>query len=895
MSSLSFSAPLILLALAALPLLWFLLRATPPKPQRVRFPAFEILRRARRTEETPDRTPWPILLLRLAIAALTILGIAGPILNAPTSAPRNGPLVLVVDNSWAAAPRWRGFRDSMMTAAEEAARSDKPSFVLATAAPDDAALSPLSAEELRDAVAKLDPEPLRPDYERARERLKASGDALVGADIRWLSDGLAHEGAEDLLAFLKSRGDVTVLRDDAAPVAALRPATRDAGKEVFPVAAIGGSFKGALVARARDGRELSRTPVDMNDSEAFVSLDLPLALRNEVAEVRLDGLSSAGAVQLMDARDRRARVGLIAGADQAGDPLLAGEHYVSKALEPFAMFTTDSLENLMKSDATAIVMDDIGVLRANDAESLKAWIEKGGVLIRFAGPALAEAADDAAPALTPVALRGGGRALGGALTWETPQRLAQLSADGPFAGMAPPADIFVRRQVLAEPGGETSARTWASLADGTPLVTGVELGSGAIALFHVTATPEWSDLPLSSTFIEMLRRLVFLSTLSAKGDVDDNARLRPFRTLDGFGVLRSPGRDIAGSTIVELDSGPAPARPPGLYGSPDAPIAVNAVGKDDALLPARFEGVAVSGLAANPPVRLAAPLLAAAAMLLILDGLIALFIAGRLRLAALVLAVFAPIVAPPADAQPLNAPIEQATIEAALATRLAYVRTGDPATDRVAEAGLRSLSRELARRTSLEPAAPMAVDLETDDLTVFPFLYWPLTAGAEAPSDGALANVETFLRFGGLVLFDTRDDERAIAGADTQERIALKAILRNLNLPALRPAPPDHVLTRSFYLLPDLPGRFSGNPVWVQAGDGPNDSVTPVIIGGRDWAGAWAADDLGRPLMPIADGGNRAREMSYRAGVNIVMVALTGNYKSDQVHTPILLERLGRK
>lgn len=895
MGSLSFSAPLILLALATLPLIWFVLRATPPAPQRVPFPGFEILKRARRTDETPDRTPWPILLLRLAIAALAILGIAGPVLNAPETAEGKGPIVLVVDNSWAAGPRWRGFRDSMEAAAEEASRSKRQSFIIATATPDDAPLSPLAAGELREAIARLDPEPLRPDYNATIERLKAAGNALSGAEIRWLSDGLAHAGADELLEFLKSRGDVTALLDGAAPVVALRPAIREGAEEEFPVVAIGGAFEGSLTASASDGRELSRSAVNLSDGEERVSLELPLALRNEVAEVRLEGISSAGAVQLMDARGRRARVGLIAGADQAGDPLLAGAHYVTKALEPYALFTTDELTNLLTSEATAIIMDDVGVLRASDVEALTAWIEKGGVLIRFAGPALAEAAGEATPALTPVALRGGGRALGGALTWETPQRLAQLSADGPFAGMPPPQDVFVRRQVLAEPGGETSARTWASLADGTPLVTGVEIGAGVIALFHVTATPDWSDLPLSSSFIEMLRRLVFLSTLSAKGEADADARHRPFRVLDGFGALRAPNREIAGKAIAELDAGPAFEQPPGLYGSPDAPIAVNAVGADETFSPARFEGVAVSGLVSDPPVRLAPPLLALAATLLVLDGLIALLIAGRLRFAALALLLAIPIAAPPADAQPLDNPIAEATIEAALATRLAYVRTGDPATDRIAEAGLRSLSRELARRTSLEPAAPMAVDPETDDLTVFPFLYWPMTPGAVAPSDEALANIETFLRFGGLILFDTRDDERAVAGVDTPERLALKAILRNLNLPPLRPTPPDHVLTRSFYLLPDLPGRFSGNPVWVQSGDGPNDSVTPVIIGGRDWAGAWAADELGRPMMPIAGGGDRARELSYRAGVNIVMVALTGNYKSDQVHTPILLERLGRK
>ena len=208
--------------------------------------------------------------------------------------------------------------------------------------------------------------------------------------------------------------------------------------------------------------------------------------------------------------------------------------------------------------------------------------------------------------------------------------------------------------------------------------------------------------------------------------------------------------------------------------------------------------------------------------------------------------------------------------------------------------GLAALGRELIRRTAIEPAPPIGIDIETDDLSVYPMLYWPIVAGVPAPSEAALSNIETFMRFGGLIVFDTRDDERAVAGLETPERAALREILSQVDAPPLAPLPEDHVLTRSFYLLKDLPGRMRNNVVWVQSQGTANDGVTPLIIGGRDWAGAWAADDFGRPLRPMARGGERAREMSYRAGINIVMVAFTGNYKSDQVHTPILLERLGR-
>jgi hypothetical protein len=425
------------------------------------------------------------------------------------------------------------------------------------------------------------------------------------------------------------------------------------------------------------------------------------------------------------------------------------------------------------------------------------------------------------------------------------------------------------------------------------------MGAGAVALFHVPATPGWSDLPLSSIFVEMLRKLTFLSVLGPeRAEAEAGARLAPIKVLDGFGRFERPAADLAGISAEEAGEGAAPGRPPGFYGAPEAPLAVNVIGADDPFA-ALSVGGDVAPYIAEPPARLAPPLFALALLLLLADGLVTLALSGRLRLAAAAMAAMAAlaIVSPGGrlDAQPLDAAIDAKVEAAALETRLAYVLTGDPEVDRLSERGLDGLTRELIRRTAIEPAAPVGIDPETDDLSVYTLLYWPIVAGASAPDEGALANIENFMRFGGLIVFDTRDDERAVAGLETPERAALRDILSQIDIPPLAPLPKDHVLTRSFYLLDDLFGRMRDNPVWVQAAGSANDGVTPLIIGGRDWAGAWATDAFGRPLRPMPRGGERARELAYRAGINIVMVAYTGNYKSDQVHTPILLERLGRQ
>jgi hypothetical protein len=159
-----------------------------------------------------------------------------------------------------------------------------------------------------------------------------------------------------------------------------------------------------------------------------------------------------------------------------------------------------------------------------------------------------------------------------------------------------------------------------------------------------------------------------------------------------------------------------------------------------------------------------------------------------------------------------------------------------------------------------------------------------------------------------MILFDTQDaDLGGATGTATPNGRALQRIAARLDIPPLEPAPHDHVLTRTFYLLQDFPGRWADSPVWLEASPDPeevegmpfrnlNDGVTPVVIGGNDWAAAWAVGEGGQPMFPVGRGiaGERQREMALRFGINLIMYVMTGNYKSDQVHVPALLDRLGQ-
>jgi hypothetical protein len=519
---------------------------------------------------------------------------------------------------------------------------------------------------------------------------------------------------------------------------------------------------------------------------------------------------------------------------------------------------------------------------------------------------MTESVDD----LIPVKLRTGGRYLGGAMAWASPQHLAPFPDASPFHGLSVPRDVSVSRQVLAEPSLELGERSWARLTDGTPLVTAAPHGKGWIVLFHVTAGPAWSSLPLSGLYVDMLRRLLDLAGGARPSDLAASAATAfpPITTLDGFGRLQKPPADvlpIRGNQLAKIR--PSAAHPPGLYGAEGGEVAINAVDAHTKLTPFGDIGVAVRAYSGSAAMALQAPLLAMALLLLLADVIVSLWLRGYLANArrwaafgatALLLGMF---VAPPQYARA----DESFDTQAALDTRLAYVTTGVADVDAMSKAGLTGLGLYLKARTSYDPKEPMGVNVEKDDLAFFPLLYWPMDPREPALSPKALAKIGDYMRNGGTILFDTRDHSLgAASGANSPGQQTLRRLIGKLDLPPLQPVPSDHVLTKSFYLLQSFPGRWEGGKVWVEALPPPDpdagpsparggDSVSPVIIGGNDWAAAWAVDATGQPIADV-EGGEQQREMAVRFGINVVMYALTGNYKTDQVHVPALLERMGR-
>ena len=445
-----FTQPWLLAAFVVLPALWWLLRIIPPSPKLVRFPAVRFLLGIEPEEETSAKTPLWLLLLRLLLASLLILALAGPIWNPEPEIDGDGPLVLVVDDGWAAAPDWKQRTSAMERFTERAIRQNREVVLLGTA-PDP--LEPFfrrfGAADALPSITSWQPKSWPSDRRATLERLRQ--DPLDDPEFIWLSDGVAgddeaKEAARRFAAGLRALGRLTILAPsgDERALLLIPPDSEAVDLTARARRAQAGPRQSVGIrAFGPTGEVLARELLvfDQGALEAEVTIDLPLDLRNRIARIEVEPGREVGGTILLDERWRRRSVGLVGlGADRIPQPLLSELYYVERALRHKADLVQGDIPTLLERDLSAIVLTDSAQISEEDRTALGDWIAEGGVLLRFAGQRLANAEFDD---LVPVPLRRGDRFLDGTLSWARPLPLAGFDEKSPLAGLDVPMDDIV--------------------------------------------------------------------------------------------------------------------------------------------------------------------------------------------------------------------------------------------------------------------------------------------------------------------------------------------------------------------------------------------------------------------------------------------------------------------
>ncbi|WP_025885456.1 DUF4159 domain-containing protein [Asaia prunellae] len=912
-----FLSPLALLGLIALPVIYWLVKATPPPPREQLYPSLQILQRLRPGRADTARSPFWLLVLRLLAVTLLVFGLSQPFwLGRDPALKSSQDLVLVLDNGWAAVPYWQERLRAARGLAERRFRSGhEVTLLLGAPNADGSMAAPFTTRDrarFEERLLALTPHSWPSDRARSAEQIKALGRVTPQRglhDIVMLSDGVATESDTVFATSLRASGSwIGDMRWPGCDTMLLTAHQGDAGVLSASVSALPCPAH-PLNVRVRDenGGTLGIFPL-VSKASGSTDLPLPPLLRNRARRLVLErentSLPGPSAIFLLDSDDRRHPVGLLTPGTQ-DTPLTGQGFFLAQAIQGVGELHRGTAQDLLKQKLSVLVATD-GTLADDDTRRRVAdWVRHGGVLIRFAGPVLAAdrnaSTPDQSKTLLPVPLMSGMRQLGGPMSWGKPQTLSAFAEHSPFDGLSLTKEVTVTRQVLAQPTPDLAAHVWARLSDGTPLVTASPFGQGELVLFHVTASADWSSLPLSGLFPDMLDRLVQRS--AGQKDQSELRNLVPFTMLDTRGMLVAPPEAARPLSVAAFATTRADVQhPPGFYGPRLSRRAFNLGDHLPALQPEPLLGSALTPAHVSPDRALAPYLLGTALLLLLADFLVALWLRGMLgRIVALTLIIAPPVFLsfPVAHAQEDESSQKiQATTHgpvpgAALETRLGYVLTGHDDIDEASREGLQGLSNYASDRSSAVMGHPDGVTPGKDDLAYYPLLYWPITDDVqEDPKRSAALN--SFMAHGGILMLDTQGVGSELSTQDeSQTRSALRRATAGLVVPPLSKLDDHHVLAHSFYLMHDFPGRVQGLPVWVaRSGDDTNDDVSPIIIGAGDWAHAWAMDAQGNTPYAVIPGGDEQRTQAYRFGVNLLLYALTGNYKADQMRVPELLKRM---
>lgn len=609
--ALTFDMPWLLAASALLPLLWLILRVTPPATRKLVFPAASLLAGIGELRPKSARTPFWLLLLRMAAIALLVIGFSGPNwrINAGIGAGLDGAeaVLIVMDAGWPAAPDWQARQRKAVDIAQSA--GSRPVGILFA---DDTHAGPVTYGTSAEAIRRI---------RAARPVAWRSGLPAPAADILsltpqsglasfWLSDAVENRADAAWVPVLQQRGSFAVIDfrqatyrlslDAGAGRVPVLEVTRFGGDPAAPppeVLAIGPDPQGTE-------RVLSRIPLGqpaIADTGAgggaalrwSAPVDLPIEIRNRIRRFEIEGIASSGAVALADTRTSRPKIAITGHfAPDEAPRLLDPAHYLRNATEGFSDIVEGTITEVLQTAPDVVVLID-SVLPADEAQ-LTRWVQDGGRLIRFSGPRMAVSTALADDPLLAVRLLPSGRETGGALSWGEPQSLAPWPDGSPFSGL-PGRPLAVRAQLVAEPGPDLGAHVVAMLEDTTPLVTRRSIGKGQVVFFHVTADPAWSDLPLSGMFPDILQRLILpaagagafaLVERDVPGNVPSTGFWRPGHFLDGWGRL-GPAPDIAEPVMASrFEGATGPDLQPGLYEGEGHVRAVNA--GNEAVLPASW-------------------------------------------------------------------------------------------------------------------------------------------------------------------------------------------------------------------------------------------------------------------------------------------------------------------
>ena len=894
--NINFINPSALLGFILVPVLFIILKSFPPKPSRITFSSLFIIKKIKIDNSKILKYPIWLLLFRILILALVIAFFSEPYFkNKSFTNNQYKNYIIFLDSGWSASSKWGSYKNVILDIASEAEKNKSKLYLINTSRfeRDDLKFF-YKKENLAIYLNKLKPEPLQ--IKRINKNdllfLKNKYSNLNTFALFSKFDSKDIEEQNKYLSSIKKifpdvkiispQNSITIIdkvdvKNEAIFIKLKRFGDLNTTKKI-KINILGNNNEIFY-------NKIYKIPAGRNFIE--IKEDLPIDLINRTHKIKLINESHAASVFYFDDANKQKRIAIVSDNSESNkNPLLSPNYYIKKALLDYKLIFGTLEEILTKNPNLIICSEDVKI---NDeyTEKINSWIEKGGILIRFSGPK----SKKTNLFLSDKNIQKSIRTIGGDLSLSKKVSIKDFSKTNIFYGINTKNKIKFKKQLILY---ETeNIKTLIFLNDNTPLISAKDKKKGKIILFHVTANNDWSDLPFSSLFKDILNRILLFSETPS---FEISSPLKISKKIDQNGNLSSPDKIVYYNPLSDLkENYPNKKIPPGIYENNTISYAINLSGRLN--LEPFYNNIdkqyQITNSYKNDSVELKKYILNLIVLFFLLDVFISILIKNNLNPFQIkyiskyfTLVIF------------ISMLLEKNVASNELTNNIyfAYVSSKNLEVDEIVFKGLSALKAKVSERTAVEISGVRKINLKQDDIFYYPLIYWPFAEPMEKLDKKTKIKLKNYFDNGGVIFFDFFSNNRKIISTSSQELTDIRSFLSFLDINELKQLSKNHTLTKSFYLLKNFPGRWNNKILLLDNKDLEiKDGVSSVILGFNSWASAWALDKNNYPLFPLAPSGEKQRELAYRFGINVLIYSLTGNYKSDQVHSKSILKRLKKE
>ena len=888
-----------LIGLISLPIIFYIIRFYPPTPKQKDFSSLFLLKDIISKSSSKSKFPIWLLIFRLLICMLIILFFSDPFISNSKKNTEVKNYIIIADNSWSIANNWQNFKQILNKISLEAESNGKEVHIYLTSFSEKFEPTILNSNNaVLEFINNNPPLPQQTERKSINEILlknnyfKSSKVFFIFSNL----DSISKKAQTKTLEIIKENNpaieiinpikkitfiDNVVFNNETLEINIKRKGIYNNNSLILKIS---GNQSEILFKKEYFFKK------DINEIQ--IKETFPLETINQFFKISILNENHAGSSFYLDDIRKNLSIGIVAETDSLDEkPLLSPTYYLKKSLNKSHKILVSPTKDLLKDNKSLIFLPSNSKLTKNDYKNLKEWVSNGGVLIRFADNKIVAQKDlyfDEKIYYQTL------RKMATEFSLRNTLSINTFKKNTLFDNLSIPDDLIFKKQLLTE-RFDSDILVLASLQDQSPLITMKEVDKGKVILFHVTSNNEWSNLPLSGLFQDIINRLLLITKVRK----NKNSEVMILKSkVNSFGELTNPIKKYSLLNSLELNkNAPSFSTPAGIYENESLSVALNLSGNlnTETYYSEIDEKILIKNDYKKSIFKLKRYILIIIFIMFFIDMLINIIIKKNFifknffkstNLSLFVSVLFFT----------LTININALGNDNYNKVFLAYIKSSDQLLNKIAYSGLTSLQKYLTERTSVNPAGVKEIDITQDKIFFYPLIYWQISKDIINFDDRTIDKIKNYLNSGGMILFDIISQNRSNNIDDEDKLEDLKTLFSELGISGLFQINSNHTLSKSYYLLDKYPGRYDNKILLIDTDNLEyNDGVSSIIVGYNHWAGAWAKDKNNYPLYQAVPGGERQRELSIRFGINLVMYALTGNYKSDQIHNKSILQRLERK